>query len=43
MDSEWSITDIEYVIVEDTADSYMNVDMDGYRWRNDGVDWCRRK
>ena len=44
MVSVWSITDIEYVIVEDTDKiQCINVDLDGYRWRNDdGVNLCRR-
>ena len=38
--SVWSITDIEYVIVEDNA--YINVDLDENKYRNnDGVNLCR--
>ena len=41
----WSRKYIEYVIVKDAdINAYMNVDLGGYRWRNDdGVHLCRRK
>ena len=41
MDSEWSITDIEYVICwKDRQNSYMNVDVDGYWIQMKEWWWC---